>query len=53
VVAVALVLPAVFYFGIRYDQPWTNANDAWGQSGDFIGGVLNPIFGFFAFVAPL
>ncbi|MCV4264494.1 hypothetical protein [Pseudomonas capsici] len=37
-----------FYFRLEYvisDKP-----EAWGQLGDFIGGLINPIFGFMSFV---
>jgi hypothetical protein len=50
-----LLFFGVFTFAIRVLKiPPTSAdNAAWGQLGDFLGGTLNPIFGFLGFTAVL
>lgn len=40
------------YFWV-FSGPLTNDNATWGQFGDYLGGVLNPLFGFLGFVALL
>jgi hypothetical protein len=32
-----------YWFGFRLNLPWSEKPDTWGQFGDYIGGVLNPI----------
>jgi uncharacterized membrane protein len=49
-----LLLVATFaiYFWV-FSGPLTQSNEKWGQFGDYVGGVLNPIFAFFGFIALL
>ncbi|MBA1321229.1 putative phage abortive infection protein [Pseudomonas plecoglossicida] len=59
VVPIALVaLAVVVHFQFGADIPWLAVRNAktaehWGQIGDFVGGVLNPVLSFFAFLAVL
>lgn len=46
---VALLLAYVLTFGINLSQK----QETWGQFGDFLGGVLNPIFSFMALIGLL
>lgn len=45
----ALVIAYVFTFGVNVSQK----QETWGQFGDFLGGVLNPIFSFLALIGLL
>lgn len=47
-----------FHFQVGGDVPWLSVKDHtsaahWGQIGDFVGGVLNPLLSFVAFIAVL
>ncbi|MFJ6826039.1 putative phage abortive infection protein [Pseudomonas sp. NPDC090964] len=56
---IILVVSAVFFhFQVGLDLPWFNVKYTetaahWGQLGDFIGGILNPLLSFVAFIAVL
>lgn len=55
---VAVVLAAVFHFFVGVDIWLVEAKNTgtaayWGQLGDFVGGMLNPVLSFFALVAVL
>lgn len=39
-----------FQFHVILDLPLSKDQAVWGQLGDFIGGILNPIFGFFSII---
>lgn len=54
-VCVALIIAAVIiglYFS-QFNGELSNSADRWGQFGDYLGGVLNPVFGFFMLIALL
>lgn len=42
-----VILFYVIYFAFINDYSLSNQTDTWGQFGDYLGGVLNPIFAFF------
>lgn len=44
--------PFAFYF-FQFNGELSLDHSTWGEFGDYFGGVLNPIFGFFSFVALL
>ncbi len=45
-----IVLLSYFgWFGLRNKFGISTSTDAWGQAGDYIGGVLNPVLAYFAF----
>lgn len=46
---VVLLITYVFTFGVHLSQ----SQETWGQFGDFLGGVLNPIFSFLALIGLL
>ncbi|WP_224787816.1 putative phage abortive infection protein [Pseudomonas fluorescens] len=56
---IILVVSAVFFhFQGGFDLPWVNVQYPetaahWGQLGDFVGGILNPLLSFVAFIAVL
>nr|WP_315449230.1 putative phage abortive infection protein [uncultured Pseudomonas sp.] len=56
---IILVVSAVFFhFQGGFDLPWVNVKYPetaahWGQLGDFVGGILNPLLSFVAFIAVL
>lgn len=53
-VAVAASLIAVgVYVATFHGHPLATAPDRWGQFGDFLGGALNPVFGFLSVLALL
>jgi uncharacterized membrane protein len=47
------VVTISFYFWYFKDQPISADPEPWGQLGDYLGGVLNPIFSFLALVGLL
>lgn len=49
VFAVILITAYFWYFGSHLGQPAAENADKWGQFGDFIGGLLNPLVAFAAF----
>jgi hypothetical protein len=51
--AVLLVAAAVMFYRYTFPGPLTASHDAWGQFGDYIGGVLNPVLAFLSFAALL
>ena len=52
--AALLVLGAyITTFALQYGWSVSSDQAVWGQFGDYLGGVLNPIFGFLAFVGVL
>lgn len=59
VVPILLVISAVvLHFQFGADIPWVNVRNHdtaahWGQLGDFVGGILNPLLSFVAFIAVL
>jgi hypothetical protein len=44
------VLAYWYWFGIRLDMPLSEKPDSWGQFGDYIGGILNPMVALSALV---
>ena len=50
--AMAAAALLALYF-INFSGPLSDNADKWGAFGDFVGGVLNPIFGFLALIALL
>ena len=40
----------IFQFHVILDLPFSKDQAVWGQLGDFIGGLLNPIFGFISII---
>lgn len=48
-VAACLVGGYIIYFGLILEQKLAADADKWGQFGDFVGGLLNPIVAFAAF----
>jgi len=48
--AAAVVFSYFFNFSILAKQPISDQTDAWGQLGDYVGGILNPIFGFISLI---
>lgn len=49
---VSIILVLGIYF-LRFHGPLSNSQTIWGAFGDFIGGVLNPLFSFLALIALL
>jgi len=49
--AASFLAPAAYmlWFWVGSNRSISNETDAWGQLGDFIGGIANPIIAFFAF----
>lgn len=47
--AVLLIAGYVFYFGLMLGQMPAKDAEKWGQFGDFVGGLLNPVVAFAAF----
>ncbi len=47
---ILLVLVAAYVFAF-YQNGWSKNPDAWGQLGDYIGGLLNPLVACFALIA--
>lgn len=52
-VAVGMVLCAVITYRLNFGGSVSPSQGAWGQFGDFFGGVLNPLFAMLAFLALL
>jgi uncharacterized membrane protein len=44
------IIVVVALYRWKFPGPLTSDHEVWGQFGDYIGGVLNPIFGFLSFV---
>jgi uncharacterized membrane protein len=53
VIAISIGLIAIFLYRSTFSGPIIAEHTAWGVFGDFIGGLLNPIFALFAFFALL
>jgi hypothetical protein len=53
VIAGALVLVYLIWFGLVQGAPLATATGPWGEFGDFLGGVLNPIIAFMSLMAIL
>ncbi|MDY6488447.1 hypothetical protein [Acinetobacter faecalis] len=45
---VVVLVPAIYFirFGLVLDTPLSSSQEVWGQFGDFLGGVINPILSF-------
>jgi hypothetical protein len=52
-IAVLLTLGVVSKYYYHFGGEVSLKHDKWGQFGDYLGGVLNPIFGFLGFIALL
>ncbi len=50
---IVVVLAILGYFIPRWGLPYTSDSQVWGELGDFFGGILNPVFGFLAFLGLL
>ena len=55
---VMVIASVVMHFQFGYNIPWVNVLNHqtaahWGQLGDFVGGILNPLLSFVAFIAVL
>lgn len=56
-----LLVPAGFlllaivigFYAFKFFGPLSDSSSTWGEFGDYVGGVLNPIFGFLALIALL
>jgi uncharacterized membrane protein len=48
----SIVLVLFFYFA-KFHGPFSNSQTVWGAFGDFVAGLLNPIFSFLALIALL
>lgn len=48
-----LAITVVSFYLYRFDGGFSDSQADWGVFGDFIGGVLNPVFGFLALIALL
>lgn len=46
---VILIAAYFWYFGVKLEQPAAENAEKWGQFGDFVGGLLNPMVAFAAF----
>lgn len=53
VVALAVSATVMITYFIQFDGPLSDKQGVWGEFGDFVGGVLNPIFGFFSLIGLL
>ena len=53
VAVLALLVAVGVYFANFHGHPLAEAPDRWGQFGDFLGGALNPVFGFLSVLALL
>lgn len=51
VLAVSIIVPSIYmlWFWLANNLSISNDAEKWGQLGDFIGGIANPIIAFFAF----
>ncbi|TGM05983.1 hypothetical protein EHQ76_06870 [Leptospira barantonii] len=58
----ALIISAIFiyasltiiyyiWFSLKLKQPLSSESSSWGQFGDFVGGIANPLFSLFALLA--
>lgn len=52
-IAVAFTIAVFFFYVWHFSGGLSSNPDAWGQFGDYFGGVLNPIFGLGGFIALL
>src|SRR5687768_530089 len=50
-ICLAIIVVATYFspWGPKDEQAWSK----WGQLGDYVGGLLNPVFGFLGFLALL
>lgn len=48
-IVIALVFFYFYWFGIRNSLPLSKTADVWGQFGDFLGGIINPLVAYAAF----
>ncbi len=54
VIAMVMGVVAIYCFYIQFgENPLSNKQEHWAQFGDFIGGVLNPVYAFLALIALL
>ncbi|MEO1020626.1 MAG: hypothetical protein AAFY56_23515, partial [Pseudomonadota bacterium] len=53
VVAVAAVVIVFALYVLVFPDGLSDKQEHWGQFGDYVGGLLNPVFGFLSFVALL
>ena len=46
--AIIIIVPLIYFirFGLALKMPLSVEQEVWGQLGDFLGGVMNPLFGF-------
>lgn len=44
------LVPIGFYFAYFHENPISKSSEIWGQFGDYMGGVINPIFGFISVI---
>ena len=51
--AIALLVAAFGIYAIQFGTAVSKRQEVWGQFGDYLGGVLNPIFGLGGFIALL
>jgi len=47
--AATLIAAYVVWFGLLHETTLSTTPESWGQFGDYVGGILNPIVAFFAF----
>lgn len=50
---VCCVVGVLYFYFREFGSKFPHAPEVWGQFGDFVGGILNPFFGFFSFIALL
>jgi uncharacterized membrane protein len=53
VIGVTASVVAIVTYAVHFRGPLSNSVAEWGQFGDYVGGLLNPIFGFLGLVALL
>jgi hypothetical protein len=53
IVAVVCIIVSLYFYVSTFPGALLAEHDKWGQFGDYIGGILNPVFGFFGLIALL
>lgn len=53
IVAVVCIFVSLYFYVSTFSGALLAEHDKWGQFGDYLGGILNPVFGFFGLIALL
>ena len=49
IVVLSVIATYLIWFWLIHTRPLSDQSETWGQFGDFVGGVLNPVVAYFAF----